>query len=357
MKMKLIGKNISKLPGGLKASHIITWMLVSFILLFVSYDQHAPIFPQWVAYMVITGSAIPVCWYVAYKLIPRYLYQKRIGSFILYLFILAVINSVITYLLALFVYHMLTGYPMYRSAAYFFGVLFEALVVELILIIISCIVKIINDRYYMEQQMLQIEKEKVSTELNFLRSQVNPHFLFNVMNTIYFQIDKTNLDARLSVEKLSEMLRYQLYECTSDKIQIHKELLYIQNYFTIQSLRMEKESDIRLLIDHEMEDFLIAPLLILPIVENAFKHVSNFKEPGKNKIHLTIKNDDENTFLVEAVNTYDLSGGQKHLLQSGGLGIQNLQRRLELLYPGRHNLNINKQEDTYQTILKLKYND
>jgi LytS/YehU family sensor histidine kinase len=177
------------------------------------------------------------------------------------------------------------------------------------------------------------------------------------MNTIYFQIDKGNLDARISVEKLSEMLRYQLYECTSDKIQIHKELLYIQNYFTIQSLRMEKESDIRLFIDHNMDDFLIAPLLILPIVENAFKHVSNFKEPGKNKIHLTIHKNDKDTFMVEAVNTYDQWDGQKHLLQSGGLGIQNLQRRLELLYPGRHELNINKEEDTYHTFLKLQYND
>ncbi len=112
-----------------------------------------------------------------------------------------------------------------------------------------------------------------------------------------------------------------------------------------------------LVIDREMENFLIAPLLILPIVENAFKHVSAFKEAGKNKIHLTVKNHDRNTFLVEAVNTYDQSGGQKHLMDSGGLGIQNLQRRLELLYPGRHELNVNKQEDTYQTILKLQYND
>ena len=209
----------------------------------------------------------------------------------------------------------------------------------------------------MEQQMLQIEKEKVSTELNFLRSQVNPHFLFNVMNTIYFQIDKTNTEARLSVEKLSEMLRYQLYECTSDKIEIYKELHYIKNYVAIQTLRMEKDSDIRLIIDHDMENFLIAPLLILPIVENAFKHVSNFKEPGRNKIYLTVKKQDKFTLLMEAENTYDQSIVQKHLLQTGGLGIQNLKRRLELLYPDKYELNINKGENIFNTTLKLQYND
>jgi two-component system LytT family sensor kinase len=124
----------------------------------------------------------------------------------------------------------------------------------------------------------------------------------------------------------------------------------------IQTLRMEKDSDISLTIE-DMGDFLIAPLLILPIIENAFKHVSNFKEAGKNKIHLSVKNEDSSTLLVEAVNTYDQSDGQKHLLQSGGLGIQNLKRRLELLYPGRHELDISKSGDTYQTILKLQYND
>ena len=209
----------------------------------------------------------------------------------------------------------------------------------------------------MEQQMLRIEKEKVSTELNFLRSQVNPHFLFNVMNTIYFQIEKKNKDARLSVEKFSEMLRYQLYECTTDMIPIDKELHYIKNYVAIQALRMEKDSDINLMIDDEMGNFTIAPLLILPIVENAFKHVSNFKEAGKNKIYLSVKKYNTNTLIIEAINTYDQSNGQKHLLESGGLGIQNLKRRLELLYPGKHELNTNKEENTYQTMLKLQYMD
>ena len=156
------------------------------------------------------------------------------------------------------------------------------------------------------------------------------------MNTIYFQIDKANTDARLSVEKFSEMLRYQLYECTTDRIQIKKELHYIENYVAIQTLRMEKESDIKLTIDGQMDNFMIAPLLILPIIENSFKHVSNF---------------------IEAINTYDQAIGEKHLLQSGCLGIQNLKRRLELLYPGKYELTTHAQSGMYQTILKLSYND
>ncbi len=143
--------------------------------------------------------------------------------------------------------------------------------------------KIMIDSFRLRRRLYEVEKEKISTELNFLRSQINPHFLFNVINTIYFQIDKKNSEARASVEKLSEMLRYQLYECTTDKIEIKKELDYIKNYVAIQTLRMEKGSDIQLYIDEKIGSFKIAPLLILPIVENAFKHVSNFKEVSNNK--------------------------------------------------------------------------
>jgi two-component system LytT family sensor kinase len=349
-------KNITRLFSKYKLMYILIWMVVSFIITFINYDIHTSLLPQWIGYLILTATAIPVSYYAAYKLTPRFLYRRKIGLYVTYLLVFACLNSVVTFLLTLSIYQLITGNPIFRSILYLISLFFETLLIDIILIAISCMIKIIIDRYFMEQQLFEIEKEKVTSELNFLRSQVNPHFLFNVMNTIYFQIDKANLDARLSVEKFSEMLRYQLYECTSDKIPIQKELHYIQNYVTIQTLRMEKGSDIRLLIDEGMEDFSIAPLLILPIVENAFKHVSNFKEPGKNKIYLTVKKQGD-ALWIEAINTYDQAEGQKYLLQSGGLGIRNLQRRLELLYPGKHELNINKQEDTYHTLLKLQYDD
>lgn len=306
--------------------------------------------------MIILGTALPVCYYTAYRLTPRYLYSRKIRAYIGYFLLSAFVNALLSFFFALYLYQLVTGIPVFGSSLRLIALFPETLLIDISLASITCIIKIIADRYFMEQRLLEIEKEKVTTELNFLRSQVNPHFLFNVMNTIYFQIDKTNSDARQSVEKFSEMLRYQLYECTTDKIQIRKELHYIKNYVAIQTLRMEKESDISLTIE-DMDDFLIAPLLILPIVENAFKHVSNFKTASKNRIHLSIKNESGKFFLIEAINTYDQSNGQRHLLQSEGLGVQNLKRRLALLYPNRHELSINKEEETYQTILKLQYND
>jgi two-component system, LytTR family, sensor kinase len=336
--------------------YVLTWMVASFIIMLINYNPRSSWVPQWVGHMIILATALPVCYYTAYKLTPRYLYSRKIRAYIGYFLLCAFVNAILSFFFALYLYQLVTGIPVFGSWQRLVSLFPETVLIDISLISISCIIKIIDDRYFMEKRLLEIEKEKVSTELNFLRSQVNPHFLFNVMNTIYFQIDKTNADARLSVEKFSEMLRYQLYECTTDKIQIRKELHYIKNYVAIQTLRMEKESDISLTIE-DMDDFLIAPLLILPIVENTFKHISNFKEAGRNKVHLIIKNQDIKTFLMEAINTYDQSNGQKHLLQSEGLGLQNLKRRLELLYPGKYELNITKGAETYQTILKLQYND
>ena len=251
----------------------------------------------------------------------------------------------------------MSGLPMFRSILIVVSVGFSILLVNIISISVRCIIKIISDWYFMEQQLFKTEKEKISTELNFLRSQVNPHFLFNVMNTIYFQIDKANIEARASVEKLSEMLRYQLYECTSDKIDIAKEVEYIKNYVAMQTLRMEKGTDINLFIDENLPGIFIAPLLLLPLIVNAFKHLSNYKHTHQNKIHLTIKKQDGNSILVQVINTYDPLQKHAYLLQSGGLGINNIKRRLELLYNNKYVLDVNKDSLTFQTTLKLQCYD
>jgi len=337
--------------------YVLTWMVASFIVMLVNYNPLTPWVPQWVGHMLILATAVPVCYYTAYKLTPRYLYSRKIRAYIGYFLLLALANALVSFFVVLSIYQAVTGIHVFGALLRLISLFSETFLVDISLISVTCIIKIIADRYFMEQKLLEIEKEKVSTELNFLRSQVNPHFLFNVMNTIYFQIEKTNADARLSIEKFSDMLRYQLYECTTDKIPISKELHYIKNYVAIQTLRMERGSDIMLIIDEDMGDFTIAPLLILPIVENAFKHVSNFKESTRNQIHMAIENPDGKHLIIGVTNTYDLAEGQKHLMETGGLGIQNLRRRLELLYPGRHELDLKKETNTYQTILKLQYDD
>ncbi len=337
--------------------YLLLWIILTIFLLYLIYDYKTPFLHQFLATLVVTGfTAFPA--YLSSKvLVPRLLYRKLINKFIGALLLTAFVNTVLTYFLGGAIYYALSGKSIFASINVIQAISAAFFIINCIVIVISGAIQIIIDRFGMEVQLHVVENEKVSTELAFLRAQINPHFLFNVLNTIYFQIHKGNSEARNSVEKLSEMLRYQLYECTTDMIDISKELAYIQNFVTVQQLRMEAGTDLRLTLPGDIAAFKIAPLLILPLVENAFKHISNYKDPSKNKLHIVISIQPDSQFVVNVVNTYNSSDGTDLLQNSSGLGLKNLERRLALLYPGRHSISRQHNENTYETTLKIQYHD
>lgn len=339
-----------------KLLHLVMWLLVASTTFFVYYDPQGPLLPQICNAAAVNLVATIPFYLNAYYLIPKFLYKHQYIKFI-FLFIVLVAFSGILMLLVV------------RTVDYFFDPSreiiskdFVKLRFDLNLFIWTALIaafgsgglKIMSDSFRLQKRLFKVEKEKLSAELNFLRSQINPHFLFNVMNLIYFQISKENSAARESILRYSEMLRYQLYECTSDEIEIQKELEYIKNYVSIQSLRMEKGSDIQLLVCPEIGDFKIAPLLILPLIENAFKHVSNYKVASENKIIIELKQSDDQNFFIHTVNTCELQTSEG-FYKSNGLGIANLKRRLELLYPENHELSTQKIGNLFKTSLKIKY--
>lgn len=337
--------------------YLLLWIILTLFLLYLIYDYNTSFFPQFAGTFVVTGfTAIPA-FLSTRVLVPRFLYHKAIKKFIGALLVVAIVNTVLTYFIAGAFYYEMSGKSIFRSIAVIQVLSAAFFIINCIVIMVSSAVQIIIDRFGIEQQLHVVENEKVITELAFLRAQINPHFLFNVLNTIYFQIHKTNIEARNSVEKLSEMLRYQLYECTTDMIDISKELAYIENYVAVQKLRIEAGTDLRMKLQEDIGSFKIAPLLILPLVENAFKHISNFKDPSRNKIYITIYVEKECQFVVNVVNTYNSTGGSEQLQKSSGLGMHNLERRLTLLYPGKHSLTNKRYENTYETTLKIQYHD
>lgn len=342
-----------------KGLHVVMWLLVSSTSFFAYYNSTFPLIPQLSnALMVNIISTVPF-YTTAYVLIPRFLYAKRFWAFCLRLVGLVICSGIVMMLA------VRTVDQYFDPAVAIISRDSSKLRFDLNLFIWTAMIasfgagglKIMSDSFRLRKRLLEVEKEKISTELNFLRSQINPHFLFNVINLIYFQIDKKNADARASVEKLSEMLRYQLYECTTDKIDIAKELEYIKSYVAIQTLRLENGTDIKIHVDDGMHNFKIAPLLILPIVENAFKHISNNKNAHENMIHINLSREADKFFHIQVINTYDNTSPANHVVKSGGLGVQNLTRRLELLYPDRFKLDVDKNGHIFETTLKLQYAD
>jgi len=209
--------------------------------------------------------------------------------------------------------------------------------------------KMIADRIRSQRYIEQIEKEKAAKELDFLRAQFNPHFLFNSINSIYGHIDKSNKTARNMLLVFSEMLRYQLYECDVESIGLDRELNYIRNYIAMQKSRMDERIAVNFCADELSANIQIAPLLLITFIENAFKYVG-FNDAKDNKVEISVKYVDGH-LIFNCFNTKDIFIAQAE--KASGLGIANARRRLELLYPGRHNLRITDNEDSYQLTLTL----
>jgi LytS/YehU family sensor histidine kinase len=183
-----------------------------------------------------------------------------------------------------------------------------------------------------------VETDKLKFELSFLKSQINPHFLFNIINSIYFQIDQTNTIARDSLEKLSNLLRYTLYESDKENVDINNEIEFIKTYFELQKIRIEDCKNINLHIDIK-ERFLIKPFLILPLIENAFKHYS---KQQNGFIEIIIKTINLGKLAVEVKNSFINTSISS---ENSGVGIQNLKQRLVIFYKNDFDFQINKNEE------------
>jgi sensor histidine kinase YesM len=200
-------------------------------------------------------------------------------------------------------------------------------------------------RSYIEQQtqMERLKNDQLQTELKFLKAQYHPHFLFNALNTIYFQMDENIPAAKQTVEKFSELLRYQLYD-QQQQVPIQQELEHLNNFIHLQKERTSDKLQLFVCFDEKLKPEKVYPLLFLPLVENAFKYVG-----GGYKLSIEAKKEKDG--LSFRVNNSIPS----HLIQrEGGIGLENLKRRLALLYPGKHHFSIHKTNDHFIAELKLQ---
>lgn len=193
---------------------------------------------------------------------------------------------------------------------------------------------------------LKLEKlkaEKKEAELDFLKSQYHPHFLFNALNTIYFQVNENNSEARQSIEHLSELLRYQLYD-VNKLVTFRQEIQYLNSYIAFQQLRKTDKLVVNSNIDTALQEQRLHPLLFQPLIENAFKYVT-----GSYKIDLVLQLNGNEVCFVLKNSVSNLSVSEK--IRDSGIGLSNLKRRLELLYPKKHRLVIKNEDGLFEVML------
>jgi LytS/YehU family sensor histidine kinase len=204
-----------------------------------------------------------------------------------------------------------------------------------------------------EKKINALKQAKLEMDLNYLKAQLQPHFFFNTLNNIYSLAQASSAETAPMIEKLSGMMRYIIYETSHSKVLLQKEISFLQNYIDVESVRYGNRISIRFDSQVMNKDALIEPLLLLPFIENTFKHGAQ-QETGKGFIEIVICLDGAE-LILETKNSKPVLPN----VQNGpsGIGLKNVKERLELLYPDKHKLVINDEEKVYALFLSIQLNE
>lgn len=281
-------------------------------------------------------------------IVPGFLKKRKYFLFVGFVMLVMALSAWLRSLLAM---HMSKEFFHDQAMSDFKSLFISSLVNIGIWILIVTLGKMILDRMETEKRVDLLEQERIKNELAFLKAQINPHTLFNSLNTVYGHIEKSNQEGRNILLQFSELLRYQLYECSEEKVSLGKEINYLKNYIAFERLRKDAGLQISFRADQLDPTLFIPPLMLVVPIENAFKFVSHFPDQ-ENQICIEI-NTNGNILNASIRNTIECnSPSNPH--KKAGVGIANLQRRLELLYPNKFNFSFKKDNMYYESHLTIQ---
>ena len=277
----------------------------------------------------------------AFVLIPKFIYRRKLSFYALVQLIIIAVSAIFQWLFSTFIIKIpfyLNGFVLFNIFPYLF------------ILACSTAYRMIQDRMEAERLLKERENENLKTELSFLRSQVSPHFMFNVLNNMVSMARKKSDLLEPSLIKLSSLMRYMLYETDEQKVPLEKEVEYLQSYIDLQQQRFGKKLTVKVDIDIHDCCYEIEPMLLIPFIENAFKHGTGMIEEPT--ICVQLKADDgilqltvQNKFNCKTTEVKD---------KASGIGLTNVKRRLNLLYGKNHSLQITDKDGWFVTSLQLK---
>jgi sensor histidine kinase YesM len=329
--------------------HKAFWVLSFFVFLYIFKTGAKPEKVDYVYSLLFQLTLLPAVYINIELILPRLGNRKRNLLSLLSLIVIIIFFAWINY--NFFDNWSAKVFPDYFFISYF--TFPEVFLIFIVYIIITMLLKLSKSWFLvsrLQKELLEKEKQKAEMELKALKAQVNPHFFFNTLNSIYsMALDK---DERLpgTVLQLSDLMRYFLYESKDNFVPLEKELAVADDYIALQKIRSGEQLSIEIIKQGEVNGQKIAPLLLITFLENAFKHGAKGSSGNtfikldikveKNKLNFTVEN---NKGLIDEVNTGD----------HNGLGLENVKRQLELLYPGKHLLNIKDEQDRFVVALQL----
>lgn len=323
------------------------WLLI-FLFYFIIWAQIS-IYRALIVSILLTSSQMAIV-YINFKiLLPKYFDAQRTKyvNYVFYLFLMVVSVSV-------FIERELI--TMIKVPGYFilpplYFVIFQHALMDLIAFWISTSLYLLNKEEQNKIKIEELKKQRIETELKLLKSQINPHFLFNALNNIYAISYTSDPSTPDKILRLSNMLRYVLYDCTSDFVKLTSEVDYISDFIEFQQMKTEHKQNIKFCINIEDESYKITPMLLIPLIENSFKY-SKIDKDCRGFVNIRLEQKDKK-LEFKLTNSIPTIPAVKNIMGEGGIGLDNVKKRLELIYPSRYTLNVNNTLNEFKVNLAI----
>jgi two-component system sensor histidine kinase AlgZ len=280
--------------------------------------------------------------------LPRFLVHKRVFQYVVEF----VIPFAIVVMMRIYVQRwVVDGYAHKVKFFYSDNFIMQTIATSLFVVMFVSMLRFAKDWIDFESKKRAIENERLTAELNFLKAQINPHFLFNTLNNLYYLAYSKSPNTTEVIAKLSQMMRYMIYESNYAHVPMVKEIEYMRNYISLERLRLNDQVPIQFDVEGEIEHVRITPLILITFLENAFKHgVSNNHDGAWVKVFLKV---------TTAGCTYQVENSKLPRVDDqnvkSGIGLANVDRRLALSYPNKHSLVVEDLENAYKITLKLQF--
>jgi cytochrome b len=287
-------------------------------------------------------AMLTICYFNYFVLLPRFQSHRHLGRYLLE-FIPSF--SVMIYLVLLGKRYLWEAFQQNHhhwsnSPRFAVQVVWSAL----FMVAFVGLLKFVENWFELEAKKKELENERLTSELRFLKAQINPHFLFNTLNNLYYLAYIQSPNTTEVISKLSQMMRYMIYDSNHPKVPLNKELEYMQNYISLEKLRLNEDVPIQFQVKGNIESAFIMPLILITFLENAFKHgvstsvthswITASIEVQNNKCYFNVQNS-------------KIPQSGKTVIEKSGIGLQNVKRRLELSYPNNYTLNVQDSEEVY----------
>jgi two-component system, LytTR family, sensor histidine kinase AlgZ len=331
--------------------HLSFWCVyLSFFFYQISAWQKGPEI-DWNRIFVVVANQLVFALIISYLnyfiLLPRFL--KRRNAWLYFL------QFVIPFGVVMFIRihaerYLIDGYSGENGYLYNPRFIVQVVMTNFFIVVFVSLLKFVVEWLELEARKKEVENEKLTAELNFLKAQINPHFLFNTLNNLYYLAYTKSENTTEVIAKLSQMMRYMIYDSNHAKVLLTKEIEYIESYISLERLRLNNQIPIEFTVEGNVSTILITPFILITFLENAFKHgVTNNNPNAWVKISLKING----TECLYTVSNSKITSAQAYNGGKSGIGLQNVHRRLALSYPDQYELNVDDQPDAYTVQLKL----